>query len=733
MAIVEREVDPISRIEGHLGVKLHVDDTTGRVTSADAHGNLWRGFENFLIGREVNDAITFTQRICGVCPIPHGQSATFAADSVLGYNEDFQTFVASGQYSPSGQSAYAVSLGETDDRTSVPAGQGIPAKAVLIRNLVLSSEFLMSHITHSYHLAAPSYIQGPNIPPWTPYYHNTFYHPALQATGKGISAATNVANTDALHNGATLPLNDEGFSVDLWSAVIKSYVKALRIRRLTFEAGALFAGRMPMTSCFVAGGVTTDKTENLAVKCTKFRDIMEEVGTFIVKEFTPIFLALGALYPNYDNLANATVLNSVYPTLWTAGNQAASGVPAAGNTGWGAGLGNFLSWGAFPQADGYLAFRRGYMVGAGGATQEILAGAVATNLTEHIAHSRYQGSATFDVDGNVDLDTAATITYPATEARTVPERDGVAFPDKYSWMKAPRWYGNAMEVGPMARMFVGRYFQNGVALASTVPGYTAYVKTHADTGQGLSPSMVNADLAVALVRSGLATLEIRADLTSLGLGTGVQNWTVWNQATDASHIDVAALAEATIGLAYGLANAVIKGAAYDWIYNLSAGLSNMDRLRARAIESLVLIQAMIGGFSVGATDVVWTGTGGWIGDLASATGGTYIQKSAPTVETFGFGASEAPRGALMHMCTIGTNGLIKKYQCIVPTTWNGSPKDTTDNPGAMEKAMENIPYSTQKTGSTGGAGAAIVGGAAGGVEALRVAQSFDPCIACAVH
>jgi hydrogenase large subunit len=61
-------VDPISRIEGHLGVNL--TETSGRVTEADVHGNLWRGFENFLIGREPNDAITFVQRICGVCPVP---------------------------------------------------------------------------------------------------------------------------------------------------------------------------------------------------------------------------------------------------------------------------------------------------------------------------------------------------------------------------------------------------------------------------------------------------------------------------------------------------------------------------------------------------------------------------------------------------------------------------------------------------------------------------------------
>ncbi|MBW6468485.1 MAG: hypothetical protein K0B85_04920 [Coriobacteriia bacterium] len=58
------EVDPISRIEGHLGVAVKV--VGGKITSAWTHGNLWRGFENLVIGREPNDPITYMQRICGV-------------------------------------------------------------------------------------------------------------------------------------------------------------------------------------------------------------------------------------------------------------------------------------------------------------------------------------------------------------------------------------------------------------------------------------------------------------------------------------------------------------------------------------------------------------------------------------------------------------------------------------------------------------------------------------------
>jgi len=84
----------------------------------------------------------------------------------------------------------------------------------------------------------------------------------------------------------------------------------------------------------------------------------------------------------------------------------------------------------------------------------------------------------------------------------------------------------------------------------------------------------------------------------------------------------------------------------------------------------------------------------------------------------------------MHQCTI-TNGKITKYQCIVPTTWNMSPKSFDNERGPIEQAMIGVPYagnlgSFTKQNNTAGSGQ-------GGVEALRVAQSFDPCIACAVH
>ena len=139
----------------------------------------------------------------------------------------------------------------------------------------------MSSITHFYHLAAQSYIQGPAIPPWTPYFPTAQYHAALRELRAARRSRT--ATPDG-----TPP-------DDLWSAVIKQYVKALRIRRLCLEAGALFAGRMPMTSSSSpAARRTVSRTATTSSRsATPSETLIEEVGRFVISEYIPLALALG--------------------------------------------------------------------------------------------------------------------------------------------------------------------------------------------------------------------------------------------------------------------------------------------------------------------------------------------------------------------------------------------------------------------------------------------------------
>jgi Ni,Fe-hydrogenase I large subunit len=666
--IVNYEVDPVSRIEGHLGVKVEVTD--GVISEANAHGNLWRGFENFLIGRRANDAITFTQRICGVCPVPHGTAATFAADSVLGVSGGYATF-------SSDQDGFS---------------DGVPEAALHVRNIVLASEFLMSSITHFYHLVAQSYVQGPPIPPWTPYFKDGQYHPALKVgshvlptQNAGTKNPATPLDTGTLGNGW-----NNGYSNDVWSAVITQYVKALRIRRLCLEAGALFAGRMPMMSNAVAGG-TTNTFKNRAdflAKIAAYQGMMREVGTFVVREYIPLAFALGALYPDFDNDHNVGLATlSTHPT-----------VPGKGRN-FGAGLGNFLAWGGFPQADGTMGINGGVVVDAAGANTRTdllktrggavgVSGslafakhAVETNLKEFITRSRYANTHGY----SAGVDSA----YPGDVTMTEPSRDTAS---KYSWLKAPRWNGYAMEVGPLARMVINnKYSVDGSVLISG-----AYAGIYGGSG---STSLNGVDLRV-----------LDRDLVSGLVGSGVDS------------------------------------AITSWVAGVKGGLSTMDRLRGRAIESFWMIAYLLGVPGKDSNGVISFPTdGGWVGTL-KGLGGTgvpnfYRDTTPPPGTVSGYGLVEAPRGALGHFIT-ASSGKINSYQCVVPTTWNGSPKNgattgsldphqnATTNRGAMEQSMMNVTFDgVAMADST----LHQTAGAVSGVEVLRIAQSFDPCIACAVH
>ncbi|MFH2137387.1 MAG: nickel-dependent hydrogenase large subunit [Candidatus Omnitrophota bacterium] len=130
-------IDPITRIEGHLGIEVEVED--GKVTDAKCIANMFRGFEKILQGRDPRDAIHITQRICGVCSAAHATASVSCIESA--------------------------------------AGEIIPENARIIRNLGLGANYLHSHILHFYHLAALDYVQGPEVPPFIPRYTGDYRLP----------------------------------------------------------------------------------------------------------------------------------------------------------------------------------------------------------------------------------------------------------------------------------------------------------------------------------------------------------------------------------------------------------------------------------------------------------------------------------------------------------------------------------------------------------------------------
>jgi NAD-reducing hydrogenase large subunit len=114
-------IDPVTRIEGHAKVTIHMNDN-GSVDHAYFHVNEFRGFEKFCEGRMVFEMPSITPRICGICPVSHHLAAAKAGDMVMGVEP--------------------------------------PRTATLLRELMHMGQIIQSHGMHFFELAGPDLILG---------------------------------------------------------------------------------------------------------------------------------------------------------------------------------------------------------------------------------------------------------------------------------------------------------------------------------------------------------------------------------------------------------------------------------------------------------------------------------------------------------------------------------------------------------------------------------------------
>jgi NAD-reducing hydrogenase large subunit len=121
-------IEPVTRIEGHGRVTIHLDDN-GAVERAFFHVDEFRGLEKFCEGRPHYEMPQITQRICGICPISHHLAAAKACDAVCRV---------------------------TPTRT-----------AALLRELMHMGQVVQSHGMHFFHLAAPDLLFGFDADPAT--------------------------------------------------------------------------------------------------------------------------------------------------------------------------------------------------------------------------------------------------------------------------------------------------------------------------------------------------------------------------------------------------------------------------------------------------------------------------------------------------------------------------------------------------------------------------------------
>lgn len=251
-------IDPITRIEGHLRIEVEIDDN-GVVQESWASGQLFRGIETILKGRDPRDAALIAQRICGVCTNVHYRASISAVED-----------------------AYKI----------IP-----PHNAQIIRNLVTLSLFVQDHIVHYYHLHSLDYVDVVSALSADPHlaseeakkYHPNPYHCSrghLEAVKEKLTNFVNAGRLGLFANGywghSAYKLTPEQNLLHM-----KNYLTALRIQRELSQAVAIFAGKTPHPQNLVVGGVTSVADMLNPQRLNDFMFIIKETRDFIERGYLP--------------------------------------------------------------------------------------------------------------------------------------------------------------------------------------------------------------------------------------------------------------------------------------------------------------------------------------------------------------------------------------------------------------------------------------------------------------
>ena len=219
-------VDPVTRIEGHLRIDAEVEG--GKINKAWSSGQMWRGIEVILQGRDPRDAWLFTQRICGVCTTVHGLASVRAVENAIGLE--------------------------------------IPLNAQYIRNMVIALHTLHDHIVHFYTLTALDWVDVVSALKADPAKTAALAGSLSEWPGNGVKLFKAVQEKlKALVDSGQLGPFANGY----WghSAMIlppeanlmavSHYLEALDYQRKADQAQAIISGKTPHIQNLSVGGVTT--------------------------------------------------------------------------------------------------------------------------------------------------------------------------------------------------------------------------------------------------------------------------------------------------------------------------------------------------------------------------------------------------------------------------------------------------------------------------------------------
>jgi Ni,Fe-hydrogenase I large subunit len=384
-------VDPVTRIEGHLRIEAEVDG--GAVREAWSSSTMFRGVEIILKGRDPRDAWAFTQRICGVCTTVHAIASIRAVENAIGAHP--------------------------------------PPNARLLRNLIIASQCVQDHVIHFYHLHALDWVDivsalsadpartaalAQSISDWP--LSSVQYFTGVRDRLKGFVDRGQLgpfANAYWGHPAYKLPPEANLMAV-------AHYLEALDWQRKFIRMHAILGGKNPHLQSFLVGGMATpidpDSQSALNVgTITELRELTAKARDFVTRVYLPDLLAVASFYKDW--------------------------------AGYGAGVGNYMVYGEYPEDDGVqpqLFLPSGVIRKRNLSKVEALDPA---KITEQVKHSWYEYAGGDDQALHpFKGETKPKYTGPA------PPYERLDTQAKYSWLKSPRYDGEPMEVGPLARMLV---------------------------------------------------------------------------------------------------------------------------------------------------------------------------------------------------------------------------------------------------------------------------------------
>ncbi|WP_260291402.1 nickel-dependent hydrogenase large subunit [Sedimenticola hydrogenitrophicus] len=563
-------VDPVTRIEGHMRCEVNVDENNV-IRNAVSTGTMWRGLEVILKGRDPRDAWAFTQRICGVCTGTHALTSVRAVEDALNIQ--------------------------------------IPENANSIRNIMQLALQAHDHLVHFYHLHALDWVNPVNALKADPKATSELQQkisPRHALSSPGYFRDIQNRLKKFVESGQLGPFKNGYWTnpayllppeVDLMA--VTHYLEALDFQKEIVKIRTIFGGKDPHPNWLVGGvpcAINMDGIGSVGglnmVNMNQISSIIDQVREFINNVYVPDLLAIAGFYKG-----------------WTYGGGLASM--------------NVLAYGDIPdRANDYsadnLMMPRGAIIN--GNLKEVHEVDLRNpeEIQEFVPHSWYKypdgakGLHPWDGITEADFQLGANTKGSKTDIRQIDEAA------KYSWIKAPRWRGHAMEVGPLARYVVG------------------YAKGDKEITEQINFTLKTLDLPLTALFSTLGRTAAR-------------------------------------------------GLEAQWA---------ADKMRYFMDKMMANIKA---------------------GDSATANVERWDPETWPA-QAKGVGFSEAPRGALGHWLRI-EDTRIANYQCVVPTTWNGSPRDQQGNIGAFEASLMNTKVERPEEP----------------VEILRTLHSFDPCLACSTH